>query len=67
MKDKDKPQEGWTEEEMQEQLRMQDAVDKAIHALPHNEEPLDAVNRRRAKAGLRLLSKAEYERTNAGQ
>lgn len=58
-------QEGWTKEEALEQKSMQEQVDKAISERPLNSESLEAINRRRAKAGLRLLSKAEYNAAHA--
>ena len=58
-------QEGWTKEEALEQKSMQEQVDKAISEMPLNSEPLEVINRRRAKAGLHLLSKAEYNAAHA--
>ena len=58
-KGKDRP----TEEELQEQYRMQSAVDRAMLRKMYDNAPLAEVNRQRVKAGLPLLSKAEYELT----
>ena len=61
MKDKDRP----SEEELQEQHRMQSAVDRAMLRQMYDNAPLAEVNRQRVKAGLPLLSKVEYEPTKA--
>jgi DNA-directed RNA polymerase sigma subunit (sigma70/sigma32) len=52
---------GWSREEALEQKSMQEQVDKWINELPLNQEPLEVINRRRAKVGLALISKAEYD------
>lgn len=57
--------EGWTKEEAIEQRSMQEQVDKAINEMPLNSEPLEVINRRRAKAKLPLISKAEYNAARA--
>ena len=60
---KDKGKDRPTEEELQEQYRMQSAVDRAMLRKMYDNAPLAEVNRQRVKAGLPLLSKAEYEPT----
>ncbi|AWI74271.1 hypothetical protein CEW83_02745 [Parazoarcus communis] len=52
---------GCNKEEALEQKSMQEQVDTAISEMPLNQEALEAINRRRVKAGLSLISKVEYD------